>query len=36
MSIIDQLQRLIIELVKETDDESTLDLVYKLLLAEAS
>ncbi len=34
MSIIDQLQRLIIERVKETDDEDLLDLIYKLLLAE--
>ena len=36
MSIIDQLQRLIIEKIKETEDQDLLDLVYKLLIAEAS
>ena len=34
MSIIDQLQRLIIEQVRETKDADLLDLVHKLLMAE--
>lgn len=34
MSAIDQLQRLIIEKIKETEDADLLDLVYKLLIAE--
>lgn len=35
MSIIDQLQRLIIEKIKETEDHDLLDLVYKLLIRES-
>ena len=35
MYLIDQLQKLIIEQVKETKDADLLDLIYKLLLAEA-
>ena len=34
MSLIDQLQRLIIEQVKETEDADLLDLIYKLLITE--
>lgn len=36
MSLIDKLQRLIIEQVKETKDPDLLDLIHKLLLAEGS
>jgi hypothetical protein len=34
MTFIEQLQRLIIEQVKETKDPDLLDLVHKILLAE--
>ena len=36
MSLIDKLQHLIIEQVKETKDVDLLDLIHKLLLAEGS
>ena len=34
MTILDQLQNLIIEQVKETKDADLLDLIHKLLLSE--